>query len=71
MANWATGIAGSRGNMLTQDFKREPVAKIPEYKVCVESLEDPRARRKKNCGIGHGWISLNRLGLLPNLNRGH
>ncbi len=30
-------------NMLTQDFKLDPVAKIPEYKVCAVKLENPRA----------------------------
>ena len=34
-------------NMLTQDFALDPVAKIPEYKVCAVRLENPRARRKK------------------------
>jgi predicted molibdopterin-dependent oxidoreductase YjgC len=33
-------------NMLTQDFALDPVAKIPEYKVCAVRLENPRARRK-------------------------
>ena len=28
-------------NMLTQDFKLDPVAKIPEYKVCAVRLENP------------------------------
>ena len=32
-------------NMLTQDFALDPVAKIPEYKVCAVRLENPRARR--------------------------
>jgi predicted molibdopterin-dependent oxidoreductase YjgC len=32
-------------NMLTQDFKLDPVAKIPEYKVCAVRLENPRKRR--------------------------
>lgn len=31
-------------NMLTQDFKLDPVAKIPEYKVCAVRLENPRKR---------------------------
>jgi predicted molibdopterin-dependent oxidoreductase YjgC len=35
-------------NMLTQDFKLDPVAKIPEYKVCAVRLENPRAKRKKS-----------------------
>jgi anaerobic selenocysteine-containing dehydrogenase len=26
-------------NMLTQDFKLDPVAKIPEYKVCAVKIE--------------------------------
>ncbi|HSH14148.1 MAG TPA: molybdopterin dinucleotide binding domain-containing protein, partial [Desulfurivibrionaceae bacterium] len=34
-------------NMLTQDFALDPVAKIPEYKVCAVRLENPRARRPK------------------------
>jgi predicted molibdopterin-dependent oxidoreductase YjgC len=34
-------------NMLTQDFALDPVAKIPEYKVCAVRLENPRAKRKK------------------------
>jgi predicted molibdopterin-dependent oxidoreductase YjgC len=32
-------------NILTQDFALDPVAKIPEYKVCAVRLENPRARR--------------------------
>ena len=32
-------------NMLTQDFALDPVAKIPEYKVCAVRLENPRKRR--------------------------
>ncbi len=32
-------------NMLTQDFKLDPVAKIPEYKVCAVRLENPQAKR--------------------------
>jgi predicted molibdopterin-dependent oxidoreductase YjgC len=35
-------------NMLTQDFALDPVAKIPEYKVCAVRLENPRARREKS-----------------------
>ena len=34
-------------NMLTQDFALDPVAKIPEYKVCAVRLENPQARRPK------------------------
>jgi predicted molibdopterin-dependent oxidoreductase YjgC len=34
-------------NILTQDFALDPVAKIPEYKVCAVRLENPRAKRKK------------------------
>ena len=34
-------------NMLTQDFALDPVAKIPEYKVCAVRLENPRAGRGK------------------------
>jgi len=33
-------------NILTQDFALNPVAKIPEYKVCAVRLENPRANRK-------------------------
>jgi predicted molibdopterin-dependent oxidoreductase YjgC len=33
-------------NMLTQDFALDPVAKIPEYKVCAVRIENPRAKRK-------------------------
>lgn len=32
-------------NMLTQDFKLDPVAKIPEYKVTAVRLENPRAKK--------------------------
>ncbi len=35
-------------NMLTQDFALDPVAKIPEYKVCAVRLENPRAQRSKS-----------------------
>ena len=34
-------------NRLTQDFALDPVAKIPEYKVCAVRLENPRKKRKK------------------------
>ena len=34
-------------NMLTQDFKLDPVAKIPEYKVCAVRLKNPRAKRSR------------------------
>ena len=34
-------------NVLTQDFALDPVAKIPEYKICAVRLENPRARRSK------------------------
>jgi predicted molibdopterin-dependent oxidoreductase YjgC len=34
-------------NMLTQDFKLDPIAKIPEYKICAVRLQNPRARRAK------------------------
>ncbi len=30
-------------NILTQDFALDPVAKIPEYKVCAVRVENPRA----------------------------
>ena len=29
-------------NILTQDFALDPVAKIPEYKVCAVKIENPR-----------------------------
>ena len=32
-------------NMLTQDFALDPLAKIPEYKVCAVRLERPRSGR--------------------------
>jgi formate dehydrogenase major subunit/formate dehydrogenase alpha subunit len=35
-------------NILTQDFALDPVAKIPEYKVCAVRLENPRVKRKKS-----------------------
>ncbi len=34
-------------NMLTQDFALDPVAKIPEYKICAVRLQKPRARHPK------------------------
>lgn len=34
-------------NMLTQDFALDPVAKIPEYKLCAVRLINPRAPREK------------------------
>jgi predicted molibdopterin-dependent oxidoreductase YjgC len=34
-------------NMLTQDFALDPVAKIPEYKICAVRLVNPRAKRSK------------------------
>jgi formate dehydrogenase alpha subunit len=37
-------------NMLTQDFKLDPVAKIPEYKVCAVRLEKPASKRKAMAG---------------------
>ncbi|NHZ72791.1 MAG: formate dehydrogenase subunit alpha, partial [Aquificales bacterium] len=33
-------------NMLTQDFKLDPVAKIPEYKICAVKLVNPRKKKK-------------------------
>ena len=33
--------------MLTQDFALDPVAKIPEYKICAVRLENPRVKQKK------------------------
>jgi predicted molibdopterin-dependent oxidoreductase YjgC len=33
-------------NILTQDFALDPVAKIPEYKICAVRLENPRVKRK-------------------------
>ena len=32
-------------NMLTQDFKLDPIAKIPEYKVCAVRLVNPRKKK--------------------------
>ena len=32
-------------NILTQDFALDPVAKIPEYKICAVRIENPRAKR--------------------------
>lgn len=32
-------------NMLTQDFKLDPVAKIPEYKITAVRLENPRQKK--------------------------
>lgn len=32
-------------NMLTHDFGLDPVAKIPEFKVCAVRLENPRAKK--------------------------
>jgi predicted molibdopterin-dependent oxidoreductase YjgC len=34
-------------NMLTQDFALDPVAKIPEYKVCAVRIQNPRRRKPK------------------------
>ena len=34
-------------NILTQDHALDPVAKIPEYKVCAIRLENPRAQLKQ------------------------
>ncbi len=33
-------------NILTQDFALDPVAKIPEYKICAVRLENPRTKQK-------------------------
>jgi hypothetical protein len=33
--------------MLAQDFKPDPPAKIPKYKLCAVRLQNPRARVKK------------------------
>lgn len=33
-------------NLLTQDFALDPLAKIPEYKVCAVRLENPRDARR-------------------------
>ena len=35
-------------NILTQDHTLDPVAKIPEYKVCAVRLENPRAKVRSN-----------------------
>ena len=32
-------------NVLTQDHTLDPIAKIPEYKICAVRLENPRAKR--------------------------
>ncbi len=32
-------------NILTQDFALDPIAKIPEYKICAVRLENPRAKK--------------------------
>ena len=32
-------------NILTQDFALDPVAKIPEYKICAVRIENPRKKR--------------------------
>jgi anaerobic selenocysteine-containing dehydrogenase len=34
-------------NRLTQDHTLDPVAKIPEYKVCAVRLINPRANKSK------------------------
>jgi predicted molibdopterin-dependent oxidoreductase YjgC len=34
-------------NVLTQDHTLDPIAKIPEYKVCAIRLENPRAKVKQ------------------------
>lgn len=33
-------------NILTQDFQLDPIAKIPEYKVCAVRIENPRMQRR-------------------------
>jgi len=35
-------------NILTQDIELDPVAKIPEYKICAVRLVNPRAAKKKD-----------------------
>jgi len=35
-------------NMLTQDFALDPVAKIPEYKVCAVRLKNPRIKSEQS-----------------------
>jgi predicted molibdopterin-dependent oxidoreductase YjgC len=37
----------SPANMLTQDFALDPLAKIPEYKVCAVRLENPHAQTER------------------------
>jgi predicted molibdopterin-dependent oxidoreductase YjgC len=37
----------SPANMLTQDFALDPLAKIPEYKVCAVRLENPQAEAER------------------------
>jgi len=32
-------------NILTQDFALDPIAKIPEYKVCAVKIENPRVKK--------------------------
>lgn len=32
-------------NILTQDFALDPIAKIPEYKVCAVKIENPRIKK--------------------------
>lgn len=34
-------------NMLTQDHTLDPVAKIPEYKICAVQLENPRQTKRR------------------------
>lgn len=34
-------------NVLTQDFALDPIAKIPEYKLCAIRLENPRAQVRR------------------------
>ncbi len=36
----------SPANVLTQDFALDPVAKIPEYKVCAVRIEKPKAKKR-------------------------
>ena len=38
-------------NMLTQDFKLDPVAKIPEYKVCAVRLEKPKEKSRASSQV--------------------
>jgi formate dehydrogenase alpha subunit len=40
----------SPANRLTQNFKLDPIAKIPEYKMCAVRLENPNAKTEMTTG---------------------